>query len=250
MSGWVLRDEDDPVRTLVGTLIDVHNAGGNVLAGDDSDTNIIVVPDAATAPLLFNRNGARNVVWDIECEVNVTEDGDGRSSFESWVSSMVGLEVTAKGVYVDDTGHDDKTEIHPMDLIIARVAGSALPDDWIGDLARQNALQVGVGLFAFRYAAASDDRGGTVFEFPPLAGQTRATSVTLPFPPARRAQPTHKSRFAAPAPATLLPTSTRRSPATSRPPSSSSRSRRPTTAALVSISPRSPSTGPHFGRST
>jgi hypothetical protein len=93
---------------------------------------------------------------------------------------MVGPpEVMAKGVYVDDTGHDDKTEIHPMDLIIAPVAGSALPHDWIGDLARQNALQVGVGLFALRYAAASDHRGG---ESPPLAGQTRATSVILPFP--------------------------------------------------------------------
>jgi hypothetical protein len=99
------------------------------------------------------------------------------------VSSMVGLEVTAKGVYVDDTGHDDKTEIHPMDLMIARVAGSALPIDWISDLATQNALQVDVGLFAFRYAAASDDRGGVVFESPPLAEQTRATTVTLPFPP-------------------------------------------------------------------
>ncbi len=90
MSGWALRDESDLVRTLVGTLIDIHNAGGNVLAGDDSDTNMILVPDAPSAPLLINRHGARNVVYDIECEVNVTEDGDGRSSFENWVRRWLG----------------------------------------------------------------------------------------------------------------------------------------------------------------
>jgi hypothetical protein len=174
MSGWALRDSSDPVRTVVGTLIDVHNSDS------DGDTDMLVVPDAASAPLLINRHGARNAVYAVGCEVNVTEDGDARSRFERWVSSMIGPpEVTVKGVYVDDTGHEDKTEIHPMDLIIARVSGSALPHDWIGDLAQQNAVQVGVGLFAFRYAAASDDRGG---ESPPLAGQTRATSVTLPFP--------------------------------------------------------------------
>jgi hypothetical protein len=104
-------------------------------------------------------------------------------------------DVTVKGVYVDDIGHDDKTEIHPVDLIIAPVAGSALPHDWIGDLARVNALEVGVGLFAFRYAAASDDRGG---ETPPLQRQTRATSVTLPFParPAGATEPQIEVRSA------------------------------------------------------
>jgi hypothetical protein len=174
MSGWALRDASNPVRTVVGTLIDVHNSDS------DGDTDMLVVPDAASVPLLRNRHGARNAVYAVGCEVNVTEDGDARRRFERWVSSMIGPpDVTVMGVYVDDTGHDDKTEIHPMDLILAPVAGSALPNDWIGDLARQNALQVGVGLLAFRYAAASDDRSG---ETPPLAKQTRTTSVTLPFP--------------------------------------------------------------------
>jgi hypothetical protein len=95
---------------------------------------------------------------------------------------MIGHEITAIGVYVDDTGHDDKTEIHPMDLIVTRIDVSALPQDWIGDVARQHGLQVGAGLLAYRYAAASDDRGGVFFESPPLAKQTRSTSITLPFP--------------------------------------------------------------------
>jgi HYDIN/CFA65/VesB-like, Ig-like domain len=104
------------------------------------------------------------------------------------VSSMIGMEVMAKGVYVDDTGHHDKTEIHPMDLIVARVERSALTTEWIGEVARQNGLQVGVGLFAYRYAAASDNRDDSIPDgvgdgWPPLARLTRATSVTLPFPP-------------------------------------------------------------------
>jgi Abnormal spindle-like microcephaly-assoc'd, ASPM-SPD-2-Hydin len=54
--------------------------------------------------------------------------------------------------------------------------------DWIGDLARQHGLQIGEGLRAFRYAAASDDREGPIDEAPPFAHQTRTTSVTLAFP--------------------------------------------------------------------
>jgi hypothetical protein len=185
MSGWALRDENSPVRTLVGTLTRVHNSGDSILLSQDGDTNLTIVPNAASAALLRNRNEVDNRDGTIECEVNVTEDGNGRSSYESWASSMIGTEVTAKGIYVDDTGHDDKTEIHPMDLILARVSSSAMPGDWIGDVARQHGIQVDLGLFAYRYAAASDDRGAGLFGdgIPPLARQTRATSVNLPFPP-------------------------------------------------------------------
>lgn len=181
MSGWVLRDINSPLRTLVGTLTEVYNSDG--LVGDgDTNVKIVPVPDEPNTTLLKNRKGVDNRDGTIECEVNVTEDGDARSHYESWVSSMIGAEVTAKGVYVDDEGHHDKTEIHPVDLIVARVNGSALPTDWIADVAAQHHLQVGIGLFAYRYAAASDDRDGVAWGAPPLAKQTRTTSVTLPFP--------------------------------------------------------------------
>jgi Abnormal spindle-like microcephaly-assoc'd, ASPM-SPD-2-Hydin len=176
MSGWFVRDENSPVRTMVGTLTDVYNA-------DDGDTNLVIVPNADSAPLLANRHGMDNITGTIECEINVTEDGNGRSSYESWVASMVGMEVTAQGVYVDDTGHEDKTELHPTDILVVRVDRSAQPQDWIGELAAQHGLQVGGGLFAYRYAAASDDRDdGLNGGWPPFSRQTRVTTVKLPFP--------------------------------------------------------------------
>jgi len=181
MAGWALHQGVGPIQFLSGTLIDVHNSGG--LPGGDSDTNLIIVPDANSTGLLINRHGKANEKFEIECEIHVTEDRDGRAKFEHWVSTMLGLPVTAIGVWTDDTGHDDKTEIHPMDLMFTRVEGSALPTDWIADLARQHGLQVGTTLFAYRYAAASDNRGEGILTSPPLANQTRATSVTLPFPP-------------------------------------------------------------------
>jgi hypothetical protein len=178
VSGWALHQGVDPIQQLGGTLIDVHHSGG----GDD-DTNMIIVPDADSMGLLANRNGTANQNSEIECEVNVTEDGDGRAKFEPWVSSMLGLHVTAIGVWADDVGHENKTEIHPMDLIFARVESSALPIDWIADLAAQHGLQVGTTLFAYRYAAASDDRSdGLGGGRPPFSDQTRTTSVRLAFP--------------------------------------------------------------------
>lgn len=181
MSGWFLRDQSSPVQTLVGTLTDVHNAGTGF--NQDGDTNLTIVPNDASRDLVKNREGVWNREGTIECEINVTEDGAGRSRYERWVSSMIGMEVQAKGVFVDDTGHDNKTEIHPMDLIVAQVSSSALVGDWIGDVARQHGLQVGTGLFAYRYAAASDNRSDGLFGgWPPLSRQTRATSATLPFP--------------------------------------------------------------------
>jgi hypothetical protein len=178
VSGWALHQGVDPIQHLGGTLIDVHHSGGG-----DNDTNMIIVPDAGSVGLLKNGKGKDNQRSEIECEVNVTEDGDGRRKFEPWVASMLHLQVTAIGVWVDDVGHDDKTEIHPMDLIIARVESSALHTDWIGELARQQGLRVGTTLFAYRYAAASDHRsvffgdGRTA-----LSNRTRATKVTLAFP--------------------------------------------------------------------
>jgi hypothetical protein len=97
---------------------------------------------------------------------------------------LSGTEVTAHGVWVDDTGHESKTELHPLDVVFGSVAASFAPGDWIGALAAQRGLVVGATMLAFRFAAASDNRGNLFNRAtPPLSHQTRPTTFTVPFPP-------------------------------------------------------------------
>jgi hypothetical protein len=85
-------------------------------------------------------------------------------------------------VFVDDDGHESKTELHPVDVIFARVEDSQLPGDWIGALAARRGLVLDQSLFVTRFAAASDDREGLVLSGPPLASWDRPTTITLPLP--------------------------------------------------------------------
>ena len=184
MGKWFLRDWRSPQRVLTGTLTDVHDSSG-ILDGGDNDTNLEIVPRPETefqdllknrfTPPQANKNGL------IECEVNVGSDW--RSQFEFFVNSLVGREVTAQGVFVDDDGHDSKTELHPVDVIFARVEDSQLPGDWIGALAGQRGLVLDQSLFVTRFAAASDDREGLVLSGPPLASWDRPTTFAPPLPP-------------------------------------------------------------------
>jgi HYDIN/CFA65/VesB-like, Ig-like domain len=185
MGKWFLRDWRSPQRVLVGKLNDVHDSSG-ILDGGDNDTNLEIVPRGDFAGLLENRHNQPNKAKDgqppvIECEVNVGSDW--RSQYEFFVNSLVDREVTAQGVFVDDDGHDSKTELHPMDVIFARVDDSQLPGDWIGALAARRGLVLNQSLFVTRFAAASDDREGVVLSGPPLASWDRPTTITLPLPP-------------------------------------------------------------------
>jgi hypothetical protein len=171
---WVLRDWKSPERTVVGTLTKLYNAS-------DGDTNVQIRANDASQHLLRNRHGGRNTdLGIIECEINVV--GDGRDQYEDWVRSMLGLEVTAKGVWVDDDDHNSKTELHPMDLIVASIDGSLIPD-WIGEFGRRRGLVLGTSMLAFRFAAASDDREGLLASGPPLVEWDRPTSISLAVPP-------------------------------------------------------------------
>jgi len=186
VSGWFLIDWKSPERTLVGTLTDVHNSG-DFPPTQDHDSLLIIVPNAdePNQALLKNRRGRPNDGGVIECEVNVVRNDqvDGPETFENWVSSLIGSEVTAKGVFVEDEGHNDKTELHPLDIIVAQVDGSILPGDWITRVAQQHGLEVGTGLFAYRFGAAADNRKGGGFLGTALAQWTRPTSVRLALPP-------------------------------------------------------------------
>lgn len=185
MGKWFLRDWRSPQRVLIGKLTNVHDSGGT-LDGGDNDTNLEITPRADFAGLLTNRHGRDNQPQGgqdpvIECEVNVGSDW--RSQYEFFVNSLVGHEVTAQGVFVDDDGHDSKTELHPMDVIFARVNDSQLPGDWVGALITQRGLVLGQSLFVTRFAGASDDREGVILSGPPLASWDRPTAISLPLPP-------------------------------------------------------------------
>jgi hypothetical protein len=182
MGKWFLRFWTDPQRVLVGTLTNVHDSGG-IADGGDNDTNLEIVPrpEQVFQDLLQNRHSQNNGNGLIECEINVGSDW--RSQYEFFVNSLVGREVTAQGVFVDDDDHGSKTELHPMDVIFARVEDSQLPGDWIGALAAQRGLVLDQSLFVTRFAAASDDREGLVLSGPPLASWDRPTTFAPPLPP-------------------------------------------------------------------
>ncbi len=187
MGKWFLEDWRSPQRVLTGTLTDVHDSSG-ILDGGDNDTNLEIVPrpEKEFQDLLKNRHGQPNKAKDgqapvVECEVNVGSDW--RSQFEFFVSTLVGREVTAQGVFVDDDDHESKTELHPVDVIFARVDDSQLPGDWIGALAARRGLVLGQSLLVTRFAAASDDREGLVLSGPPLASWDRPTTLAPPLPP-------------------------------------------------------------------
>jgi hypothetical protein len=181
---WYLRDWLSPQRIVVGTLKDVHNSGGVIgIHPGDSDTNVLISPNDATKDLLLSRFGGPNTATSdgsqIECEVNVTSDG--RDQYENWVRTMLGLQVTAQGVYVDDTEHDNKSELHPLDIVVAQVNDSQI-GNWADQIASQLHLELGLDMFLYRFAAASDNRAGIAFEGPPLAEFDRTTVVSLPMP--------------------------------------------------------------------
>jgi hypothetical protein len=67
-------------------------------------------------------------------------------------------------------------------VIIGMVDSSFLGSDWIGTEASRHGLTVGSTLLAFRFAIASDDRGGTFLDAPPLAQWNREVTFSVPLP--------------------------------------------------------------------
>jgi hypothetical protein len=180
MAGWTLRSRR---RTLVGQLDRVYVTTGLF---QDRDTNLVIVPDADHQEMLVNLNG-QTPRDDMFCEVQV--QWPFRKLFTEWVETMVGSTVTARGVYVDDTGHK-WPELHPLDLVAAPITSSSFPgDDWIARRADESGTVVGASLFAYRFAAASDTRKGLVFDGPPLWNETRSAAVRLDCPPRPGVEP-------------------------------------------------------------
>jgi len=206
MAGWEFTSDVNPrERLLKGMLQNAHISVSGVTADKDTCFDIKPGPEQEFQDLLTNRDHyepdfstdppTRKLVKKqpnenglLECEIHVA--GGQRQRHLEWVQSMSGTVVTAQGVWVMDTGHKWKTELYPVDVVFGPATsasggwGSIDPGDWIGELATQRGLVVGDTMSAFRFAAASDNRGNFWnWAKPPLSTVTRPTTFTVPFPP-------------------------------------------------------------------
>jgi hypothetical protein len=183
MSSWRLMDSPD--QTIVGTLSEVEP--GNPV---DGDTGFNIQPDAPFRYILKNHLDDWNEDGKIHCEINVWPQW--RTDHGLWVASMSAWKVTAAGVWVEDTGHDDnKTELHPVDVVFGRIdgalGGSLISEDWIHEIEASRHLIRDQSLFLFRFAIATDVRAFFPIDDqsdgrPPLAGMTRPVTFTPALP--------------------------------------------------------------------
>lgn len=190
MAGWVLADPTrPPQQTVVGALSEVKPGDPQGRSGDDGDTGFMIRPHEPYYYLLKNHNDNWNDDVKIECEVNVWPQV--RVDHGDWVASMSAFDpVTAIGVWVEDTGHDNKTELHPVDIVFGRVHSTLISDDWLNELTVNRNLKLDINMNLYRFAIATDVRAFFPFDEqsdgrPLLAGQTRPVTFTpdLPTPP-------------------------------------------------------------------
>ena len=184
MTKWTLRS---PMELLVGTLVDAE------IYLWDGDQNVFIVPDPAYRRLLVNRHGKENKPDEsidgsptvVECEVEILDRYE--HDYLDAVRSLCGLKVSALGVWVDDDGHDSKTELHPLDALWGLLPQDRWPP-WIteflaifGQQAADHAWQRDAPPVAiYRVVAGSDD---SFVNHPPLTDETRAVTLTFPFAP-------------------------------------------------------------------
>ena len=103
---WYYVDNGEPAATITGTISKVihHNVGGIF---DDGDWWIYIRPDDPR--YLVNSDGDANEDGMIECEIHTR----GKPSNLRYLFP-VGTRVEAYGDWVEDSGHGDKTELHPL----------------------------------------------------------------------------------------------------------------------------------------
>jgi hypothetical protein len=199
MSGWTQRDSGSLQRTVVGILTDVHagkpkgvNRQWWPFSNEDGDTGIKIRPNPPFHYLLVNEGGNQNEDGNIECEINVWPPA--RSEHGNWVDSMRSAwppasEVTAVGIWVEDLGHDNKTELHPVDIVFGRVHESLISEKWQDFLGKHEGLKLDHNMYLFRFAIATDGRA--LYDIddddgdgrPPLAWRTRPVTFTPELPP-------------------------------------------------------------------
>jgi hypothetical protein len=125
---WLYVNNNDKYRSVQGVIKDYHwNTGINIPWTDyinDSDLNIMIDPpnDADSETLLRNRANDRNSTCDewfagietpglIELEIRTTV-----GVLDNLIAN--GMNVYASGWWVQDSGHCDKTELHPVRTLV------------------------------------------------------------------------------------------------------------------------------------
>lgn len=183
---WKLIDKKNPTRKVVGRL---RKAYIYLL---DGDLNFQIQPYKEYEHLI-EKDGIRNADGRIECEVE-TLDRHEDQVFEAFEHG-IGGEFTAYGVWVNDTPHGSKFELHPLDALFTRLRGKHIPD-WTSIFKEK---YKGTRILVHRVFASADQSDK---RFPPLADRTRTTVVEIPYPNKPREtktkqwRPEFKSRIA------------------------------------------------------
>lgn len=120
MAGW---NEIQDNTQLVGTAI------WHEYSSEDGDWNLFVRPNPEYQYLLRNRANIENKPSDfvkdgqhvsekvVTCEIRPAGEFGGGDNEKKYLERMRGKEVTVYGMWAEDTGHDNWTEIHPITWI-------------------------------------------------------------------------------------------------------------------------------------
>lgn len=163
---WKIVDKKNPIRKLVGRLKKAY------IYKLDGDLNFQIKPNKEYKSLL-EQNGLRNEDGRVECEIETLDRYEDRV-MEAFGSS-IGSEFTAYGVWVNDTPHGNKLELHPLDALFTQLRGKDIPL-WTKDY---NKKYRGTRVLVHRIFAAADQSDR---RHPPLADKTRTTVVEIPYP--------------------------------------------------------------------
>lgn len=163
---WKIVDRRKPTRMVVGRLKKLY------LYKLDGDLNFQIKPNKEYADLI-ERKGLKNKDGRIECEVETLDRYEQRvlEAFEN----CMGAEFTAHGVWVNDTPHGSKFELHPLDALFTKLRGKDIPL-WTKEF---NKKYRGTKLEVHRVFAAADQSDR---RHPPLADKTRTTKLEIAFP--------------------------------------------------------------------
>ncbi|HET7001510.1 MAG TPA: hypothetical protein VFI33_09380, partial [Puia sp.] len=140
----------------------------------DGDFCIEFKPDPAYNGLLFNRYNDVNGTLFIELEIEV--ENEYSNKFTVAALEFLDQPVTAIGVYINDDGHDSKTELHPLDCLYGDLPQSQWPA-WT--IEKRSNLPSDYGFKVIRFLSAGDDSWGL---HPPKSMEQRTINVHIAMP--------------------------------------------------------------------
>ncbi len=163
---WKIVDKKNPTRKVVGRLQKAY------LYKLDGDLNFQIKPNKDYR-YLIEQGKLRNADGRIECEIETLDRYEDRI-MEAFGGSL-GAEFTAYGVWVNDTPHGSKFELHPVDALFTKLRGQDIPV-WTKEYKKK---YKGTRVAVHRVFAGADQSDR---RHPPLADKTRTTVVEIPYP--------------------------------------------------------------------